>query len=48
MPKSLHIDIILWLNREMINRVNLFNFGSPSFVLAVAKYDYYLKIHNDD
>lgn len=37
LPKSLHIDIILWLNREMINRVNLFNFGSPSFVVSVAK-----------
>lgn len=32
----MHVDIVLSLNKGMINKVNLFNFGSPAFLTSIA------------
>ena len=38
LPKSLYTEIILSRDRSMIHKTNIFNLGSPSFVVAASHY----------
>ncbi len=40
LPHSLHTDVMLSLNAKMINKVNIFNFGSPNFIMRIAQHMY--------
>jgi len=37
LPNSLHTEICLHLNQGLIAKVNLFNFSSPDFIIAITK-----------
>ena len=39
LPRSLHTDIVLSLNKDVIGKVNLFNFASPDLLISIAVYN---------
>jgi len=43
LPKSLHTDIVLSLNKDVIGKVNLFNFASPDLLISIAR-NFYPKV----